>query len=215
MPKLNTTIDNIELKSNKVLSNSSPSDWTDAQYPSAKALVDIAHPIGSILTTTTKENPGLKLGGSWEPVDKTFRYQYIPLDSTYWTGAAGSIYPSPTAASVILSDHTFALKLAMRVDTAIDNDNTVYLGTLNIKACGIEKLPQHIMYAPAVSDEGNCTVAYYVGTDGKIELYETININGTHSMASGSVFYVYLTQSIEHENMLDNFCDKFYWQRTA
>lgn len=217
MPKLNTTVDNIELKTNKIISTSTKpvSEWTDAEYPSAKTLLNIAHPVGSIITTGANENPGSKLGGTWELVDKTFGHQYITLNSAYWTGTNASIYPSATAASVILTDHMFTLKLAMQVNITVNNDNTVALGALNIESCGIKKLPQHIMYAPAVSDEGNCTVAYYVGTDGQIELYETINIDGTHSMASGSVFYVYLTQPIPYEDMLDDFCDKFYWKRTA
>ena len=215
MPKLNTTIDNIELKSNKVISTSDPSTWTDAQYPSAKALLDVAHPVGSILTTATRTNPATAVGGTWELVDKTFEYQYITLDSTFWTGTNASIYPTPTAASVILSDHMFSLKMAIQVNIPINDDNSVQLGTLTLQSCGIKKLPQHIMYAPAVSDEGNCTIAYYVVTTGKIEIYEALNIDGTHSMASGSVFYVYLTQPIDYENMLDDFCDKFYWKRTA
>ena len=217
MPKLNTTIDNIELKNNKIISTNPvpPTEWTDAQYPSAKTLLNIAHPIGSVLVTATENNPASIVGGTWELIDKTFRYQYITLDSTFWTGTNASIYPTSTAASVILSDHMFSLKLAVQVNIPINDDNSVPLGTLALRSCGIEKLPQHIMYAPAVSDEGNCTIAYYVGTDGQIELYEAINIDGTHSMTSGSVFYVYLNQPISHENMLDGFCDKFYWKRIA
>ena len=38
MPKLNTTIDNLEWKSNKVTAANPSSSWTDTQYPSAKAL---------------------------------------------------------------------------------------------------------------------------------------------------------------------------------
>jgi hypothetical protein len=215
MPKLNTTIDNIELKSNKVISTSDPSTWTDAQYQSAKALLDVAHPVGSILTTATRTNPAATVGGTWKLVDKTFEYKYITLDSTFWTGTNAIIYPTSTAASVILSDHMFSLKMAIQVNIPINDDNSVQLGTLTLQSCGIKKLPQHIMYAPAVSDEGNCTIAYYIGTTGNIEIYEALNIDGTHSMASGSVFYVYLTQPIDYENMLDEFCDRFYWERTA
>jgi hypothetical protein len=217
MPRLETTIDNLEWKSNKIISTSTtaPDDWTDAQYPSALTLLNTAHPVGSILTTATKTDPANTVGGTWKLVDKTFGYRYITLDSTFWTGTNASIYPTSTAASVILSDHMFSLKMTVQVNIPINDDNSVPLGTLALRSCGIEKLPQHIMYAPAVSDEGNCTIAYYVGTDGKIEIYEALNLDGTHSMASGSVFYVYLTQPIYYENMLDEFCDKFYWERTA
>ena len=85
MPKLETTVDNLELKSNKIISTSTvtPDAWTDAQYPSAKTLLNIAHPIGSVLTTSTNSDPALTLGGSWELIDiwtawlKTGSYFFI------------------------------------------------------------------------------------------------------------------------------------------
>ena len=212
MPKLNTTIDNLELKSNKVVSTSDPSTWTDAQYPSAKALLDIAHPVGSIITTATNENPASKLGGAWELVDKAFKGTYIPIDSSFWTPLKADIIGSNSSA--ILIDHSISLRLNFNNTTVLD-DNAADIGTLDLTRCGVSKLSYGLSFDPIISDSGNCTMNYRITQDGVISIHEVLNIDGTHTMPTGSNFYINILQPVGHDNMLDSVCDKFYWKRTA
>ena len=100
MSKLNATTNQIELNTNKVTSTTPSSGWTDTQYPSAKALysaytglnesitkvetrcanletsyskvLNIAHPIGSIMITSTNTSPASSVGGTWQLIDKGF-----------------------------------------------------------------------------------------------------------------------------------------------
>ena len=214
MPKLNTTIDNLEWRSNKIVSTNTaaPDTWTDAQYPSAKLLLNIAHPVGSVLTTSTNTNPASTLGGTWELVDKTFKETYITLTSDHWaaTNAALSNY-----SNAFLSDHNLALRLHLTTNIALTDDNSFPLGTLNLASLGASQLTYSIFYNTTISDDGNCSLTYRIDQDGLITVPEVLNVNGTHNMASGSNFFIHTVIPVDYGKMLDSFCDKFYWKRTA
>ena len=213
MPKLETTVDNLELKSNKIISTSTvtPDAWTDAQYPSAKTLLNIAHPIGSVLTTSTNSDPALTLGGSWELIDKAFKDTYITLDSSYWTANAATI---GELSNVLLTDHSISIRLKL-ITTVEISDEAIELGKLDLTSCGIEELSHAVFYNPIISDVGNCTMNYRMMQDGTISIHEVLNIDGTHKMAAGSDFFILLVQPIRYSKMFDSFCDKFYWKRIA
>jgi hypothetical protein len=224
MPKLNTTIDKIELNSNKLINAAKPlSSWTDTQYPSAKTLYNaynasfnLAHPVGSIMITSTSTNPGDSIGGTWELVDKAFKNNYITLSSAYWSKPANAALCSEiiNASHVMLSDHTISLRLNIKPTVAL-SDTEVFLGKLALPSCGITALKHAMLYDVAISEGGNCTVCYRLDTDGTVTVWDVLNVSGAHTMASGSSFYIHVTQPVHHTDMLDDFCDKFYWKRTA
>lgn len=225
MAKLDTTIDNLERKSNKVLGDIPSSDWTDAQYPSAKTLyntyknlidlIDLIHPVGSIITTSTKTDPGETVGGSWELIDKAFADNWITLEESNWTSEKGNIYvasSSATSSARYLLDHTISLRLHLEVSEDI-TDDTANLGTIDLGACGVSRLSHAITDAVAISDGGQCTICYRIDTNGKISITDVLNINGTHKMAAGSNFIINIVLPIRADYMLDSYCDKFYWKR--
>ena len=220
MPKLNTTIDQIELKTNKVAGNLPSYTWTDDQYPSAKtlygtycSLVDFAHPVGSIIITSTNVNPGTYIGCSWELVDKGFanRMAYIPSSS--WT-ADGAAFVGETNSIVELADHTVSLRLNLK-NTAVLSDTTVDLGTLNLNTVGITELPYTIVSDVTASDGGQCTLSYSIVAGGTISISDVLVLGGSHSLAAGNTFSIHINQTVGHDRMLDSFWDKFYWRRTA
>lgn len=218
MPKLDTTIDNLERKSNKVMGSVPSSDWTDAQYPSAKTLyntynnlLNTMHPVGSIITTSTNVDPSTTLGGAWTLVDKGFKTSYLTLTSSFWTPTNATILEY---SNVLLTDHTIAFRLGLKT-TAVLSDETAPLGQLLLPSCGVTQLSYAIFYDTAISDGGNCVMAYRVDQTGTVSFHEVINIDDTHSMASGSDFFLHFTVPVKHADMIDDFCDKFYWKRTA
>lgn len=223
MPKLNTTIDNLEWKSNKVTGAVPSADWTDTQYPSAKALynayntlVSNIYPVGCIMTMATNKNPGETLGGTWVLVDKAFKNTYTNLTSAHWTSKNATI---SNYSSIMLNDHVVSLRLGLdttKAITATDVNNTyLTLGTLNVAALGISNFSQTVYSGVAVSDNGQCTICYKVSGNGQIDLYDVLNADGTHTMPTASSFFIYLTQPINYDMMQDAYCDKFYWKRTA
>ena len=214
MPKLNTTIDNLEWKSNKILSTntSSPNTWTDTQYPSAKTLLNIAHPVGSVITTTTNQDPAEKLGGTWELIDKAFKGTFMYIPNTSWTADKASLHET---SNVLLIDHMINLRIYVNLLADLSSDSDIVLGKLDLTTCGLTSLSSAVYRQPAVSDSGNCTACYTLTTDGTITLNDILNINDTHSAAYGSDFIFNILFPVGYDRMLDNFCDKFYWKRTA
>jgi hypothetical protein len=226
MPKLNTTIDNLELKTNKVTGTIPSDSWTDDQYPSAKALYNAynellsnIYPIGCIMTTSTNTNPSAALGGTWKLVDKTLRARQVKLDSTYWdaenadlgVGASGS----DSESSCSFGDH--GVNLRLRIIPSIDLDDTdgVIMGTLNLEKLGITRLHYATLFDVAHSDGGQSVINYCFDINGTLRVYDVCNTDGSHTMSSGKYFYVNIKEEIPHTLMIDSYCDKFYWERTA
>jgi hypothetical protein len=84
-----------------------------------------------------------------------------------------------------------------------------------MSACGITELSHAIFSDVAISDGGNCTLAYKLSQTGEITVQEALHLTGMHDMDSGQSFYINLVHPVMYTKMIDSFCDKFYWQRTA
>lgn len=220
MPKLETTIDNLQLKSNLVTSGTVPlSTWTDTQYPSAKTLYDtynnmlnLMHPIGSVYTTVTNNDPAEIFGGTWELIDKEFKAQWLTVGDTQWTAEEATLY---SYCNIALAGHNMNIRLGLKNSSEL-TDSDVKLGKLDVPSFGLTEFPYRLFHEVAVSDGGGGTICYHINQNGTITVNDAFNVNGTHSIASGRVFYinyVYTVHSIER--MLDEFCDKFYWKRIA
>lgn len=221
MPKLNTTIDNLECKSNKVIGAIPSSTWTDAQYPSAKTLyntynnlLNLMHPIGSIITTSTNTDPAEAVGGgTWELVDKDAKDDWIQIPTTAWTPSAAEINIYSTNLSYVkLSQHMAHFRLFFST-TADLSDTEIELGKLDVSACGLVGIPYGILSDIAISDGGACTICWKLTTDGTISVVDILNVDGTHLMPSGHTFYLNFTYLLKGTELLDSFCDKFYWKR--
>ena len=234
MPKLNTTIDKIENKDNKIKDARTPDvNWTDEQYPSAKTLYNmvnlvqsymvgtindsmdtIAHPVGSILITSTKSNPRDSLGGEWELVDKALKTAYydVALDEeTFWTNTNATL---KQYSNVLVMDHMVSFRLNISLNTQI-TDSDVTLGQLNLPDLGISELSHAIFGNIAISDDGNGVLAYKISQDGTVVSQEALHLDDTHMIDSNKSFYINLVHPVRHTNMLDSYCDKFYWKRVS
>lgn len=226
MPKLDTTIDNLERKTNKVTGTVPSSSWTDAQYPSAKTLyntynnltdmINLVHPIGSIITTSTNTNPANTLGGSWELVDKSLKNTSIVLDSTYWVKPANSELKSElvTGSVINMTDHTISVRLSVKSNVAL-SDTEVSLGKLVVPSCGVTALMHALIYDATTSDAANCTICYRMERDGTVYVSDVFGVSGTQTAPAGTSFNIHTIQPVYHTQMLDEFCDKFHWKRTA
>ena len=218
MPKLNTTINNLELKSNKIISSTSGSsfDWTDDQYPSAKVLHNSkreAHPIGSILVTSTNVNPAEDLEGSWILVDKAFASTFV---SGFWRSHNSTLNSDSGA---VVADHLIHFRLNIKSNMALGTavaSSGVSLGQILLSEFGLSALP-HTIYGSTISNTGEFTVSYKISTDGTILARDAVKTDGTHNMpvSSNNNFYIELAVPLVYTAMIDELCDKFYWKRTA
>ena len=215
MPKLNTTIDNLELKSNKVTATTPSSSWTDAQYPSAKALysaysklVNVAHPVGSIMITSTNANPASTVGGTWELIDKGFT-AFAASGANFFTPATNV---SESGTFVARAGNTLRIRAALTIN-AEATDTGMTLGTFNLSSIGVTSLATDFTGSVSYSDGSNCGVSWnIVSNTGVLSLTDVFDAT---KLVTGNAFSFDITVPVIYTQMLDSFCDKFYWKRTA
>lgn len=257
MPKLNTTIDNLELKTNRVFGNTPSAAWTDEQYPSAKTLystynslhgectgvsdrcktletnygtltktceslsdsydtltesynklVNIAHPVGSIMITATNTNPSSKVGGTWTLIDKGFTSANASSTS-YFTPKTNVVHNDT---NVTRAGHTIRIRTAVTVNTEV-TDTGLSLGTLNFSSFGITKIATGLVGGTVFSDGANCGISWNLdAATGELSISDVFE---TAKTTSGNGFNIDMTFPVQYTHMVDSFCDKFYWKRTA
>lgn len=104
------------------------------------------------------------------------------------------------------------VRLTITVKVAQDDDEQL-LCTFDPTTMGFTTLPQ-TKYEVLVSDGGNaCGMVRIEGT-GKVYIVDATFYSA--SLAAENTLYVHPTfNAYKHDLMIDGFCDKFYWKRTA
>jgi hypothetical protein len=215
--------------------------WTDEYYPSAKAVNEqidrqismaagtvagdkIEHHVGSIIITgldpatnnNSPINPNGKLSGTWELVDKMYKTTYISVPNVWNTS-----YTSYTDANGYISciDHAIYLQLWLTTKTSINvtSGNRLTIGKLNLVKSGADKF----------SYDNEDGIAYAIGSDGKSYLIHYFLLNNgdfcdiavdkvysNEAIPSNAIIYINAVIPMSNFDMVNSFCDKFYWKRT-
>jgi hypothetical protein len=227
MAKLNMSINDIESIQNKLdqnireISGAPMSYFIDNSgwYPNVSIAVDIAHPIGSIICMSTNENPGTRVGGTWELVDKGLKSRWHNFKTEGGWSATNATVGDSSGARI--GDHGLDIRLWLS-NTITLSDATIQLGQVIPTALGLTRLPHDWKYVPFSYDGGG--VKDVVGTtcltaDGVITVEDiwTATADGaSHGYAANSNLSLqYYYSYVPMEYMLDEACDKFYFKRIA
>ena len=227
MARLSMPINRVEDSENKItpttvsdLGEGSFSAFTSSTgyYPNMQTAIDIAHPIGSIICMSSNTNPSTLYGGTWTLVDKELSYRFHNLYKSGWSATNAT---AQTSAGAVIGGHAMDIRLEVTTTTAL-SDSTIELGYINPNALGITEFPIVYRYVPFSYDGGGVfdVVGQTVITDvGRITVEDiwTATANGaSHAYASGAPLHmIYHFSSIPFNYMLDSYCDKFYFKRTA
>lgn len=193
------------------------------------------YPIGSVIMThkelatgetSAGANPATLLGlpGTWTLIDKEFK------SSVSGIGGPGNEV-SPTGAGFYLSgetairtDHTILLQIGVSVSTssgitAKPNVEAITMATLNLSRYGISGLERGTGNEIAFATDTNGTsgaICYYITKEGVLTLYDVLGGAGNRKLNNNTFMYINtVIPIIDHTLMIDSFCDKFYWKRTA
>ena len=240
MAKIETTAADLQWKSNMIKTGASATDWaSDSKYPSAKAVNDkfsataSGHPIGSVIMThkelatgETSEvaNPATLLGlpGTWTLIDKAFKngtsviggptVQFSPTTNNF----------SLSVETAVRNDHTLLLQLGLSVGTTTSvpsGQSTLTMANLNLSRYGVYGLsynPTNSIAFATNSSNASSAVCYWLNGNGELSLRDVITGgNNAHALNTGAYIYINVAIPIPHGDMIDSFCDKFYWKRTA
>lgn len=178
--------------------------------------VTSAHGIGSVVVTRQNENPGTALGGTWELFEKEYRYQFIRNPSgVVWNSAT----TQNQAFIAIINNKTIELRFEWSNKTAL-SDDTILLCTIPLSTIGINGSYAHTTFFSAWCDAANAIGMGQTVLDGSnllFRVHDWITRGGSFPTTTGmqcvaSVSFV--AQGAVNE-LLDSFCDRFYWRRTA
>lgn len=188
-------------------SNSSGTDWSEWSCM-------CSYGIGDVICTSTNENPATRFGGKWTLIDKEFTSLYYK----YGEDKVGNYITDGEAATctevcVIRSGHSIFLRLYFTT-TAELADSTLVLGTLNLPALGLNSLSYTGTGGVYAADGGNSIVMANVTDTGIVQSVDVINKNGGN-LAIGSTPRIHIDRTVLASQMIDSFCNKFYWKRTA
>ena len=222
MGKLNASISEIELNTNKVIGTPS-SEWSDSQYPSAKAMYDMytdllnkAYPINSYLITSENINPASTIGvGTWELQEHQFTQKWTEMTANDWVAQNATLSSAQTPA-VMKAGNMVTFRFSITTTTTL-NDYTTTLGQLNLANLGLTSLTYTMTNVPVCSDNGGAIVMITIKPNGTIEANEVL-VRGTNmgSLASGAQLDFCFSQIVKYTDINpDIACNKFYWRRTA
>jgi hypothetical protein len=172
-----------------------------------------AFPIGSIYVTSTNENPASYLDGTWELVDKHLKRGYYSSSDT-----TGLFTPSSNVSDgtvvVITAEHHVTINVNVTNATALgETDRT--LGVIDFTKCGFNRL-SHTIYNSGFSEPGNAmTMMGLIYGTGELNCVDVIPKVDSGTIAAGNNIRVQFNCILNMSYFDDNYCDKFFWKRTA
>lgn len=179
---------------------------------------DCGFEIGSIYVSSTNTNPSSTLGGTWTLVDKAFAPRWITDAVTFNASVA-----SNGDGVVMLRDHAIEMRLNWKNVTALsDNDETIC--TIDFSKIGIsDGSALHIVH-PVGYNDGCHAIGMFESTgfgtsgatSGTIKSVDWVTRESTYPATTGESAYLqFVTEVVNTTGVMDSFCDKFYWKRTA
>ena len=175
-------------------------------------LLDILHPVGSVICMSSNTNPGTRLGGTWSYVDKGFSYFSTNSITNLFTPDSTNV--SSAAILVYRDFHTITIRLTLTTAIALSGTNKT-MGTFTPSALGL--VDTNIMYTQYINgtSEGQGSTMAYLNYLGKLEHMDFFPKTSGSSLTAGSTVYYEWTFTVPQSAMLDSACDKFYFKRTV
>lgn len=167
------------------------------------------HPVGSVYVTNTNVNPSSYLGGTWSLFDKQFAATSGNASFTRNTTNFSSI-----TLHVTREGHNLTFSGTATSAVSISNTNLEVL-TQTLSSNGSSYGSSDNITFIGQCDSANAIVLMDIDGDGRMRTLNVV-VRGTGtSIASGSVISFNVTIPCSAGDLVDSFCDKFYWKRTA
>ena len=181
-----------------------------------KAYVDSKYPVGSVWVGgkngDTPIDPSEIFGGKWELIDKEFASSALSDKGTGGLFAKEEIV-SGYELLALCSGHTIRLRLGFTPNMVFEdnyggNEFSKAVGQLELEKLGITTFYHSLVDIVAMSDSSNGLLMAIINTDGLVSISDVIKSNTANEKVLISTEI-----TCRGNDMLDSFCDKFYWQR--
>lgn len=179
----------------------------------AKKYVDDKYPVGTVWiggkNGSEPIDPSTIFGGKWRMIDKEF--ESLALNDSTLNGMF-SVSENINSYEIynIYSGHTIRMRLGFTPKIAINSDDEVVIGNFNFEKIGLSSFWHSFNSIVGMSDASNGLVMVTVGNNGKVVVNDIIK-NTTENQP----IYVNFEITNRQEDMLDSFCEKFYWVKES
>lgn len=174
-------------------------------------ICDYIYPVGSVVCMSSNTNPSTVYGGTWALIDKEYKPQVVTATVTQTNTSAATVY-------AYLSGHQINFYISYTPSVALTDTSTV-LFTITPSSCGATQFGNITRAFSAFGDVLNVAIAYQITTAGVVSVLDVmVRGSSTASVAPGSAMSNMNAITIYQNSisyMLDSFCNKFYFQRTA
>jgi len=174
--------------------------------------------VGDVIITGSNDDPSTRMGGRWTLIDKEFsNSQNLYSDATDIAKYVTAYNDNVTISEIVVRriGHSINLRVAFSNNIAL-TDTTTTLMQFNLQALGIKGLSYTQHGILIGSDGGNAVLNLSIYDDGNVSCVDVI-VRGsdTASLPVDSSPRLFYRQDCWYNNMLDDFCDRFYWKRIA
>jgi len=177
----------------------------------------VHYPVGCTICTSTNTDPSSIYGGTWSLVMREFKRQsltstspattYFSLDSTNADSYSGLV--------IVLGEQNVFIRISIKTKVAL-SDTSYSLGTFNFPSFGVNTTSDAVThYFTGFGESANGMCMGYVGSSGDLQITDVVTRTSSGTIAAGTEMKFCIHLMIPYSYMLDSFCDKFYWRRTA
>ena len=175
------------------------------------ATTNTVHPVGAVYCSSTNENPSGVFGGEWTLIGKDFTPTYTTLNQGTTTNLSRFDVTAERSGSVV--------RFICTMKTSKEIDGFATLGTVDMASLGLANSTGYFMNGVAgvhaVVENKGIFAHVTLTNSGNISVLSVQNIDGTTKIPSGTNIYFEAVVIVKPSQMVDRYCDKFYWKRTS
>lgn len=172
------------------------------------------YPVGSVYCSSTNTNPSALYGGTWELIDKAFS----TANHIIYQGQNDTLKQF----SILAEKSGNTVRFIIDMTTKIEVTDVTPLGRISkdtMSKLGLTEAPYYFLNdlkgtLAVVVDSG--TIAHVqLAKSGEVTMYSVFNVDGTKTIPANKRIFFDGVVTCKPEQMIDSFCDRFYWKRTA
>ena len=171
-----------------------------------------SYAVGDIIITSTPDNPAARYGGEWECFDKHLQVAYYSSGDIF---EPNTDYVSDYAIVVAAREHTLSIALSCTVVNTTLGDTNRSLGNVRWDRIGVTRMTNTQYNVNATDNTNGIVLTSLAYSSGLVTLVDTFPKGTATTLASGTEIRGKYECPVFASYMLDAFCDKFFWKKTA